>query len=77
MWLQFRDNQMQLIIFTLKDDNHYFVSACVCVCVIKLNPILWGQNVPTKMAISEIIVFFWVQWEKLFFVRVGLEVGLV
>ncbi len=56
---------MQLIIFTLKDDNHYFVSACVCVCVcvcvIKVNPILWRQNVPTKMAISEIIVFFWVQ----------------
>ncbi len=28
----------------------------VCVCVVLVNPTLWGQNVPTKMAISKILI---------------------
>ncbi len=28
----------------------------VCVCVVQVNPTLWGQNVPTRMAISKILV---------------------
>ncbi len=31
-------------------------SVCVCVCVVQVNPTLWGQNVPTTMAISKILV---------------------
>ncbi len=31
------------------DNNHYFV------CVVQINPMLWGQNVPTKKAVSEIL----------------------
>jgi len=33
----------------------------MCVCAFQVNPMLWGQNVPTKMAIfeSEILVFVW------------------
>ncbi len=33
-------------------------SVCVCarVCVVQVNPTLWGQNVPTRMAISKILV---------------------
>ncbi len=40
------------------------VCACVCVCVrmracvcvVQVYPTLWGQNVPTTMAISKILV---------------------
>ncbi len=32
------------------------VCVCVCVCVVQVNPTLWGQNVPTRMAISKILV---------------------
>ncbi len=32
------------------------VSVCVCVCVVQVYPTLWGQNVPTTMAISKILV---------------------
>jgi len=32
------------------------VCVCVCVCVVQVNPTLWGQNVPTKIAISKILV---------------------
>jgi len=28
----------------------------VCVCVVQINPTLRGQNIPTKMAISEILL---------------------
>ncbi len=28
----------------------------VCVCVVQVYPTLWGQNVPTTMAISKILV---------------------
>ncbi len=31
------------------------VCVCVCVCVVQVNPTLWGQNVPTRMAISKIL----------------------
>ncbi len=32
------------------------VCVCVCVCVVQVYPTLWGQNVPTTMAISKILV---------------------
>ncbi len=32
------------------------VRVCVRVCVVQVYPTLWGQNVPTTMAISKILV---------------------
>ncbi len=32
------------------------VVCVVCVCVVQVYPTLWGQNVPTTMAISKILV---------------------
>lgn len=31
----------------------------MCVCVVQLCLTLWGQNAPTKIAISEILVLVW------------------
>jgi len=64
--------------------GHTSDSVCVWVCVVY--PILWGQNVPTKMAIFEILVFvgefFGPNEENRFyiplrdvFIKVGLELG--
>jgi len=37
------------------------VYVCVCVCVL-VNPAIWGQYVPTKLAISEILVLLGIFW---------------
>ncbi len=40
----------------VKERESVCVCVCVCVGVVQVYPTLWGQNVPTTMAISKILV---------------------